>query len=110
LDAESEPSAGSTRGAGARAGAASDAASTAGRDRRYPIVDRTAIEAARPDVILLPSEPYAFGERDREELLGFDCPAAASRRVHCIDGTLLSWYGPRIAEAIRVLGPLLANA
>ena len=80
------------------------------RDRRYPIVDRAAIEAARREVVLLPSEPYAFGERDREELLGFDCPAAASRRVHCIDGSLLSWYGPRIAEAIRVLGPLLANA
>lgn len=88
----------------------SGAERTAGaRDHRYPIVDRAAIEAARPEVILLPSEPYAFGERDREELLGFDCPAAVGSRVHCIDGSLVSWYGPRIAEAIRVLGPLLAN-
>ncbi len=85
-------------------GAASGAA------RRYPIVDREAIERARPDVILLPSEPYAFSERDRAELLGLACPAAASSRVHLIDGTLVSWYGPRIAEAIRVLGMLLATS
>lgn len=90
-------------------GSGAERASAAGA-RRYPIVDRAAIEAARPEVILLPSEPYAFGERDRQELAGFDCPAAVSGRVHCIDGTLVSWYGPRIAEAIRVLGPLLANA
>jgi hypothetical protein len=25
-----------------------------------------------------------------------------------VDGKLLSWYGPRIAEALRVLPPLLA--
>lgn len=76
--------------------------------RRYPIVERAAIEAAAPELILLPSEPYRFGEVDRRELLELDCPAAASDRVHLIDGTLVSWYGPRIAEAIRVLGRLLA--
>lgn len=77
--------------------------------RRYPVVERVAIEAAGPEVILLPSEPYAFGEVDRSELLGLACPAAATGRVHLIDGTLVSWYGPRIAESIRVLGPILAN-
>ncbi|MEZ4332391.1 MAG: helical backbone metal receptor [Myxococcota bacterium] len=77
--------------------------------RRYPIVSRAAIEAAAPEVILLPSEPYAFAELDRIDLLGLDCPAARAGRVHLIDGTLVSWYGPRIAESIRVLGPLLAN-
>lgn len=77
--------------------------------RRYPVVDLAAVAAAAPEVILLPSEPYAFCERDRIELLGLDCPAARAGRVHLIDGTLVSWYGPRIAESIRVLGPLLAN-
>ncbi|MBY0400915.1 helical backbone metal receptor [Myxococcota bacterium] len=103
--AESE----SALGAGAGAGVGTRTEPAAG-ERRYPIVGREAIEQARPEVILLPSEPYAFGERDRRELLGLDCPAAACGRIHCIDGTLVSWYGPRIAEAIRVLGPLLANA
>jgi ABC-type Fe3+-hydroxamate transport system substrate-binding protein len=79
-----------------------------GAERRYPIVNLAAIERAAPDVILLPSEPYPFGEGDRSELLGLACPAAALARVHLIDGTLVSWYGPRIAEAIRVLGRILA--
>ena len=25
--------------------------------------------------------------------------------MHLVDGKLLSWYGPRIAEALRVLPP-----
>jgi len=77
-------------------------------ERRYPIVGLAQIERAVPDVILLPSEPYAFGEADRAELRRLDCPAAAQDRIHLIDGTLVSWYGPRIAEAIRVLGRVLA--
>ena len=79
-----------------------------GGGRRYPIVDWAVIEAAAPEVILLPSEPYCFGGAERRELLALDCPAAASDRIHLIDGTLVSWYGPRIVEAIRVLGRLLA--
>ena len=76
--------------------------------RRYPIVELAEIEFAKPEVILLPSEPYAFGEIDRLALRGLDCPAVANDRIHLIDGTLVSWYGPRIAEAIRVLGQILA--
>jgi len=78
-------------------------------DRRYPIVDEAAIEAAAPAVILLPSEPYAFGEAERDGLLAGATPAARDARVHLIDGARLSWYGPRIAEAIRALVPLLAS-
>lgn len=76
--------------------------------RRYPIVSLDAVAAADPEVILLPSEPYAFGEPDRQGLRGLDCAAARASRIHLIDGTLVSWYGPRIAEAIRVLGRLFA--
>ena len=66
--------------------------------------------AAGPEVILLPDEPYAFGESDAEALLGTDCPAGRAGRVHLIDGTLVSWYGPRIAEAIQALAAIFANA
>lgn len=79
-------------------------------ERRYPLLDLAAVEAAAPDVILLPDEPYAFAEKDREELLALACPASRDDRVHLIDGTLVSWYGPRIAEAIRVLAPIFANS
>ena len=67
------------------------------------------IVRAAPEVVLLPDEPYAFGPEDREEIAALDCPAARARRIHLIDGTLVSWYGPRIAEAIQVLAPLLAR-
>ena len=76
--------------------------------RRYPILEFDDIVRARPEVILLPDEPYAFGEADRRRLARLDCPAARNARIHLIDGTLLSWYGPRIAEAIRVLVKILA--
>ena len=37
-------------------------------DRRYPIVELAEVERAKPAVILLPSEPYAFAESDVAEL------------------------------------------
>ncbi|MEX2205009.1 MAG: helical backbone metal receptor [Myxococcota bacterium] len=74
---------------------------------RYPRVERGALEAAQPEVILLPTEPYAFGERDREELLALDCPASRAGRVHVIEGELLSWYGPRMPRALETIAALL---
>jgi len=35
-------------------------------------------------------------------------PAVRDGRMHLVDGKLLSWYGPRIAEALRVLPRLLS--
>jgi ABC-type Fe3+-hydroxamate transport system substrate-binding protein len=77
-------------------------------ERRYPIVDEAEIVAARPDVVLLPDEPYAFGAPDVEELAAMSIPAAANGRIHCLDGTWVSWYGPRIGRALREIGALLA--
>ena len=76
-------------------------------ERRYPLVETEDIVAAAPEVILLPDEPYAFGPRDAAELAALDTPAAG--RIHLVDGTLLSWYGPRIGRAIETIRPLLAN-
>jgi ABC-type hemin transport system substrate-binding protein len=77
--------------------------------RRYPIVEIADIVSARPEVILLPDEPYAFGPRDVEELAALDVPAAHDARIHLIDGTLVSWYGPRIERALRTLYPLICG-
>jgi len=76
-------------------------------DRRYPRVALEAIVAAHPDVIVLPDEPYAFGPRDVAELQALPVPAAAQGRIHLIDGTLVSWYGPRIHRAVDTLRALL---
>ncbi|HXZ86483.1 MAG TPA: helical backbone metal receptor [Myxococcota bacterium] len=76
---------------------------------RYPRIDERALVAAAPDVLLLPTEPYAFGEAERQELLALACPAARSGRVHVIEGELLSWYGPRMPRALDTLGRLFAG-
>ena len=96
---------------GSEKGAPSDESEAVsdGSDRRYPIVELDFVLAAQPDVILLPDEPYAFDEWDKRRLSRTDTPAARAGRIHLIDGTLVSWYGPRIAEAIRVLGAIFAN-
>jgi ABC-type Fe3+-hydroxamate transport system substrate-binding protein len=79
-------------------------------ERRYPRVTLAEIEAARPEVVLLPDEPYAFGPRDAADLGRLRIPAAASGRIHLIDGTFVSWYGPRILRAIELLRRLLLGA
>jgi ABC-type Fe3+-hydroxamate transport system substrate-binding protein len=75
---------------------------------RYPRVDPAALESVDPEVILLPTEPYEFTDVDRRELLELDCAAAESGRIHVIEGELLSWYGPRMARALRLFSELLA--
>ncbi len=80
------------------------------RERRYPRVGLGEVEAAAPEVVLLPDEPYAFGPRDVAELARLPIPAAASGRIHLIDGTFVSWYGPRIHRAIETLRRLLLGA
>jgi ABC-type Fe3+-hydroxamate transport system substrate-binding protein len=79
-----------------------------GSDRRYPLLDMDQLLERAPEVILLPDEPYAFGPADVETLDALDLPASASGRIHLIDGTLVSWYGPRIAESIRIVAGLFA--
>jgi len=76
-------------------------------DRRYPRVSLDEVVAAQPEVVLLPDEPYAFGESDVRELAALAIPAR-NGRIHRIDGTLVSWYGPRIARAIDTIRALLA--
>lgn len=77
------------------------------RERRYPVVRLEEVEAGRPEVILLPDEPYRFGLADAEELAALDVPAAHAGRIHLIDGTWVSWYGPRIRRALEAFRELL---
>ena len=78
-------------------------------DRRYPIIELSEIVDAAPEVILLPDEPYNFGPRDALELSELAVPAARDHRIHLIDGTWVSWYGPRIGRAIAALQALITN-
>ena len=73
---------------------------------RYPKLDPEALAALRPQLVLLPSEPYEFTEADADELAaGF-----AGSRVELVDGRALTWYGPRIPAALAAYRELLGGA
>ena len=74
---------------------------------RYPVLDLEEVEELRPEVVLLPDEPYPFSAEDLEEFYALDVPAAREDRIHLVDGKLLTWYGPRMASSITQLAALL---
>jgi ABC-type Fe3+-hydroxamate transport system substrate-binding protein len=75
---------------------------------RYPRATLDAFLALRPELILLPSEPYAFSERDLEAFLPHrDVPAVREGRIVLCDGMALTWPGPRTAEALRGFATLI---
>jgi ABC-type Fe3+-hydroxamate transport system substrate-binding protein len=79
-----------------------------GRDRRYPRITLEEMAALRPDVILLPDEPYAFSATDIADFTPFpEVPAVRDRRIMLIDGKIVTWYGPRIGQNLRTLRQLL---
>jgi ABC-type Fe3+-hydroxamate transport system substrate-binding protein len=79
-----------------------EASSKEGGDTRYPRVTIDEIRKAKPEVILLPSEPYHFGEDHiamfRTLLEGI--PAVESGSIYLVDGRLITWHGIRMAEAL----------
>jgi ABC-type Fe3+-hydroxamate transport system substrate-binding protein len=80
----------------------------AGAAARYPEITLDQVAVARPDVILLPDEPYRFRPAHAADFAAYDdMPAVRHGRVHFVEGKLLSWYGPRIAESLDVLPALL---
>jgi ABC-type Fe3+-hydroxamate transport system substrate-binding protein len=77
---------------------------------RYPRVSLEEVATALPEVILLPDEPYRFRKvhaRDFEPYV--EVPAVRDGRIHLVDGKLLSWYGPRIGQALERLPALLSS-
>ncbi|MGW2564872.1 helical backbone metal receptor [Streptomyces sp. NPDC001537] len=70
---------------------------------RYPRIPLDELRAAAPDVVVLPDEPYRFTAEDGPE---------AFPGLHCalVSGRHLTWYGPSLTEAPRVLGGVLRVA
>ncbi|MEU3489384.1 helical backbone metal receptor [Streptomyces massasporeus] len=67
---------------------------------RYPRVPLEELRASAPDVVVLPDEPYRFTADDGPEAFpGLPCALVSGRH--------LTWYGPSLAEAPRVLGEAL---
>lgn len=64
---------------------------------RYPSVDLAAIATLDPDVVLLPDEPYLFTDEHRADFADW------SARVRLLDGTALTWWGPRTPSSLASL-------
>ncbi|MGA5702136.1 helical backbone metal receptor [Peterkaempfera bronchialis] len=70
---------------------------------RYPRIPLAELLAARPDLVVLPDEPYRFTADDGPEAFP-GVPAAL------LSGRHLTWYGPSLAEAPGLLADGLARA
>ncbi|WSF37404.1 helical backbone metal receptor [Streptomyces sp. NBC_01351] len=75
----------------------------AGHPERYPRVPVEELVASGCDLVVLPDEPYRFTAGDGPEAFP-GLPAAL------ISGRHLTWYGPSLAEAPRVLAAALRAA
>jgi ABC-type Fe3+-hydroxamate transport system substrate-binding protein len=83
----------------------------AAADSRYPPVTLAEVAARRPEVILLPDEPFRFRRvhlRDFEPLA--DVPAVREGRIYLVDGKPFSWHGRRLGQALDVVPGLLRGA
>ena len=72
---------------------------------RYPEVTPEELRAARPDVVLLSSEPFPFAEKHVAEVEAM-VPGA---RVARVDGEVFSWYGSRLRHTPAYLEALRAR-
>ncbi|OAH12422.1 helical backbone metal receptor [Streptomyces jeddahensis] len=68
---------------------------------RYPHVALEEIDRPDVDVVLLPDEPYVFSESDGPE-------AFHRTPTRLVNGRLITWYGPSLLPAHRMLQQLVA--
>jgi ABC-type Fe3+-hydroxamate transport system substrate-binding protein len=80
----------------------------ASADSRYPPVTLAEVAARRPEVILLPDEPFRFRRAHLRDFEPYpDVPAVRAGRIHLVDGKPFSWHGRRLGHALRLLPGLL---
>lgn len=77
------------------------------RDTRYPRTSLDEAMARRPDLVLLPDEPYRFGDADADTIRA---AALAPVRVCFVDGKDLFWYGVRATSAPARLARAIDDA
>ncbi|SHM03531.1 helical backbone metal receptor [Mucilaginibacter sp. OK098] len=72
---------------------------------RYPEIDALLLREAKPDVILLSSEPYPFKEKHIVELKAI-IPNAV---IKLVDGEMFSWYGSRLLDTPAYFNTLISE-
>ena len=70
---------------------------------RYPHIDLTELQEQKPDLVLLPDEPYRFTPGDGPESF----PGSA---VALVSGRNLTWYGPSLTSAREALSTRIRQA
>jgi iron complex transport system substrate-binding protein len=74
---------------------------------RYPTITLEEMAVRRPEVIVLPDEPFRFRRSHVADFAPYvDVPAVRAGRIHLVDGKPFSWHGPRVGEALLTLPPL----
>ena len=78
------------------------------RAERYPTLTLDEVGSRRPQVIVLPDEPFRFRRVHLDDFAGYpEVPAVRDGRIHLVDGKPFSWHGPRVAQALTTIPALL---
>ena len=75
---------------------------------RYPTTTVEEAVELRPDIVILPDEPYEFDDDDVAELKTM-LPAALARRVLIVSGRDLHWYGVHMVSGLKSLAERMAR-
>ncbi|HYG75320.1 MAG TPA: helical backbone metal receptor [Planctomycetota bacterium] len=68
---------------------------------RYPEVTLEELEAAAPEIVWLPSEPYVFKQKHVEEIRKLSSlPASQNGRIELVNGDNVCWFGVRQIEGL----------
>lgn len=72
---------------------------------RYPSLSIEDLKAAKPDRILLSTEPYPFTEAD----ISYFKSMVPSAKVQLVDGERFSWYGSRMKQSPAYIHTIRCN-
>ena len=82
----------------------------ADRAERYPSLTLDEVASRRPQVIVLPDEPFRFRRAHVEDFAGYpEVPAVRDGRIHLVNGKPFSWHGARVAQALRTIPSLFSR-
>ena len=74
---------------------------------RYPSITASDLAAARPDVVLLSTEPFPFKEPHADEIAR--ASGIERERFHVVDGERLSWHGSRTPAGVDYAAQIMAE-
>jgi iron complex transport system substrate-binding protein len=83
-----------------------------GSGTRYPCVTLEDIQNARPEIVLLPSEPYPYSYQHAIEYRKLFLQKSSENlkiSIRWLDGSLITWHGTRLARALQELPGIFSS-